>query len=562
MASACRAEDGLGARESRRGLRQASEIDVDRAEMRQDLGHRGLVRSAFALFRGERLFEQARRGREIAETPGDGAERVLQSRLDQRLVGELAGDPLAAEVDDLAHRDLAPLRALRIGLLEEVDEKVDDAIRRRRLAVGAGHLAFELHREVLGAGAGTLLAQREVGDHGEDDGQQGERDRERDDLQSPAPQAMRFVEQVTQPVEALLGRRSSRRNGVLQVLHQPSDLGIDAVGREERQAAVLGDAHEELRQRFARVGRSPGQQFLQQDGEREHVARLGQLLARGLFRAHVEDGSDDRSLLRERGRKGRSAVLAAGERDRALGVGRRRRCELRGRARRGAVLCAAGLFGARAGDTEVEHLHGSRGEHHDVRRLEIAMNDVLAMRHGQRLGDSGADFENFALGELAVGAQLIQGLAVDELEHQEIGLIRLDEVVDLADERIGEPRENPRLAQETGAGGAGEAVLGADRLHRHDPLQLLVEGAVDLAHASHAEEALEANVADGRADQAHSDQPETKPSHAPSPSSAVTESRKTAVWRSTSSSVVAGDMRAMLWNGVMRMPRFRDARCM
>ena len=135
------------------------------------------------------------------------------------------------EVDDLAHRDLPPLRLLRVGLFEEVDEKVDDAIRRRRLAVGAVRLAFEIHREVLGAGAGALLAQREVGDHGEDDGQQGERDRERDDLQSPAPQALRLVEQETQPLEARLGRRSARRDRVLQVLHQPRDLGIDAVGR-------------------------------------------------------------------------------------------------------------------------------------------------------------------------------------------------------------------------------------------------------------------------------------------------------------------------------------------
>ena len=65
-------------------------------------------------------------------------------------------------------------------------------------------------------------------------------------------------------------------------------------------------------------------------------------------------------------------------------------------------------------------------------------------------------------------------------------------------------RENPRFAQEAGAGGAGEPVLGADRLHRDDALQLLVEGAVDLAHAAHAEQALEAEVADGGADEAHS----------------------------------------------------------
>ena len=39
-------------------------------------------------------------------------------------------------------------------------------------------------------------------------------------------------------------------------------------------------------------------------------------------------------------------------------------------------------------------------------------------------------------------------------------------------------------------------------------------------------------------------------------------SAKTAVCRSTSSSVVAGDMSAMLWKGVIRMPRFSIYRCM
>ncbi len=40
------------------------------------------------------------------------------------------------------------------------------------------------------------------------------------------------------------------------------------------------------------------------------------------------------------------------------------------------------------------------------------------------------------------------------------------------------------------------------------------------------------------------------------PSSSPRAAAKTSWWRATSSSVVAGDIRAMLWNGVSRMPRF------
>jgi hypothetical protein len=42
--------------------------------------------------------------------------------------------------------------------------------------------------------------------------------------------------------------------------------------------------------------------------------------------------------------------------------------------------------------------------------------------------------------------------------------------------------------------------------------------------------------------------------------SSATISENAAVWQSTSASVVSGDMSAMLWNGVSRMPRLRAAR--
>ena len=43
---------------------------------------------------------------------------------------------------------------------------------------------------------------------------------------------------------------------------------------------------------------------------------------------------------------------------------------------------------------------------------------------------------------------------------------------------------------------------------------------------------------------------------------APTTSRKTSVWRATSAAGVCGHISAMLWNGVMRMPRLTIDRCM
>ncbi len=45
------------------------------------------------------------------------------------------------------------------------------------------------------------------------------------------------------------------------------------------------------------------------------------------------------------------------------------------------------------------------------------------------------------------------------------------------------------------------------------------------------------------------------------PASVRAASRRSSVWRSTSAAVVCGDMSAMLWNGVMRTPRFSMKRC-
>jgi len=49
--------------------------------------------------------------------------------------------------------------------------------------------------------------------------------------------------------------------------------------------------------------------------------------------------------------------------------------------------------------------------------------------------------------------------------------------------------------------------------------------------------------------------------HAHQPASSATASAKTAVWRSTSASEVAGDISAMLWNGVIITPRLSACRC-
>ena len=130
-----------------------------------------------------------------------------------------------------------------------------------------------------------------------------------------------------------------------------------------RRRALADQAHRLGQRRAAHVDRqSPGEQLVEQDAERVDVAAHVEVarVAVGLLGAHVGQG--------------------AGEGAAVLADGRRRRF-------------AAGD----AGDAEVEHLHRGRavgrgrGQHHDVRRLEIQVDDAALMRVRDRVADGQAD---------------------------------------------------------------------------------------------------------------------------------------------------------------------------
>ena len=60
----------------------------------------------------------------------------------------------------------------------------------------------------------------------------------------------------------------------------------------------------------------------------------------------------------------------------------------------------------RPGDAEIHHLHVAVGLHHDVLRLDVAVDDVLVVGHGEGLAHLGADFSGLALVD---GAALLNG---------------------------------------------------------------------------------------------------------------------------------------------------------
>ena len=72
------------------------------------------------------------------------------------------------------------------------------------------------------------------------------------------------------------------------------------------------------------------------------------------------------------------------------------------------------------GEAEVEQLDARLGEHH-VARLEVAMDDPLAMGAAERVGDLDAVAQELIGGQRSAAQALRQRLAFEVLHDQELG---------------------------------------------------------------------------------------------------------------------------------------------
>ena len=140
-------------------------------------------------------------------------------------------------------------------------------------------------------------------------------------------------------------------------------------------------------------------------------------------------------------------------------------------------------------DPEVGQLHHPVVAHHDVFRLEVAVDHpggvrvLQRLRDGQQAGRSQLRrIEGVLLGK---GAQRV---AADELGDQIAGVgVRSGEVVDVEDEGVVQPRHGVRLAIEATADLLAGVQVGVQDLHRDGAAQLGVPAAPDHRHAALAD---------------------------------------------------------------------------
>jgi hypothetical protein len=183
--------------------------------------------------------------------------------------------------------------------------------------------------------------------------------------------------------------------------------------------------------------------------------------------------------------------------------------------RRDVVDRAEQLARVREARRRVEHLRETEvGEvdltgvgDHDVRGLDVAVDEPSVVCGVQRVGDVADDLDGALDGERPeIGQQLVEVAAVDPQHRQVEVAVVLAGLVDRHDARMVDPRDELSLTQQA------LAVLLVQCAHRRDHLErgrlarLGVRGAVDHAHSAGARNTLDAVPAE---DRSHSEHPGT-----------------------------------------------------
>ena len=124
---------------------------------------------------------------------------------------------------------------------------------------------------------------------------------------------------------------------------------------------------------------------------------------------------------------------------------------------------------------------------HDVRGLQVAVDDAMSVSTSERSSDLGPDAESLIKRQRATGQSSGKTLAIDELHHEEISLALGNDVVQCADVRVIESGNQFRFAFEAVAQIRSCRQVGPQRLQRDGPVQSRITRAIDGSHPTDAD---------------------------------------------------------------------------
>ena len=358
-------------------------------------------------------------------------------------------------IEQILRRRIRAARDRRIGTAENADQELRHLLRDERLLRFLVRLP---HRE------------HERGDQ-RDDAERGRRHARAMTVDefaeaiadAVAPRRNRLAGEIALQIarERIGGRVAARRIAA----HRGDDDGVEIAAQMARadRRGVVGDAagQRNRRRRIERALRGIAIDI---------VAQIVRPLAREQFEQHDAERIDVR-----RGAHRIAAQLLR------RGVRRRQWTVLRVDGLRRAAVRIVEEFG----DAEIEQLRFAVGGDQNVRRLDVAMDDELAVRELHRRADIAEQRDAFFDAQLALRGVAQQRFAVDVFHREVRTSIVGDAAVEQArDVRMFETREDLPLAQETRLHRIGiHAAL--DDLQRGALLELSV-GAFGEQHHAHA----------------------------------------------------------------------------
>ena len=125
--------------------------------------------------------------------------------------------------------------------------------------------------------------------------------------------------------------------------------------------------------------------------------------------------------------------------------------------------------------------------HHDVRRLDVAVDHALLVGVLQSVGEAGDQLGRLAEARPAGGQQVGQRHALDEVADEVGGAVVLADLVDRDDRRMAQLGGAAGLAQESIQLLAARRPAGAGDLEGDDAIQLRVAGLEDRAEGARSD---------------------------------------------------------------------------
>ena len=151
-----------------------------------------------------------------------------------------------------------------------------------------------------------------------------------------------------------------------------------------------------------------------------------------------------------------------------------------------------GRFGGRDhafGQSEVEHLGPPRLGDDDVLRLQVPVQHAAFVRMGQRVGNLHGVIDQAIDRQADAGRDdAMERLAIDELHGEKRLAVVFADLVNRADVGMIHRGSRAGLAQQERAAASSSASAAAQDLDRDVAPELLVVGAIDLAHPAAAEQ--------------------------------------------------------------------------